>query len=112
VRYTAPSLVFECDGRRLEAGGFQTIEAYDVLVANLDPALDRRDPPDDPAELLGLVPGGLTTQEAAALMVRGNEAPDRAAAESALIELVADGRATRTPLADDALWAPAVPAGA
>jgi hypothetical protein len=45
-------------------------------------------------------------------MVRGNEAPDRAAAESALIELVADGRATRTPLADDALWAPAVPAGA
>ena len=42
VRYTAPSVVFECDGRdRLEAGGFQPVEAYDVLVANLDPALSR-----------------------------------------------------------------------
>ena len=31
VRYTAPSLVFTCDdGRRLEAGGFQSTEAYDV----------------------------------------------------------------------------------
>src|SRR5713101_147298 len=37
VRYTAPSLVFERDGQRLIAGGFQLIEAYDVLVANLDP---------------------------------------------------------------------------
>ena len=43
VRYSAPSLVFTgADGRRLEAGGFQPIEAYDVLVANLDPELDRR----------------------------------------------------------------------
>ena len=31
VRYTAPSVVFEtADGRRLEAGGFQPVEAYDV----------------------------------------------------------------------------------
>ncbi len=31
VRYTAPSLVFEGpDGHRLEAGGFQPIEAYDA----------------------------------------------------------------------------------
>ena len=37
VRYTAPSLVFERNGLRLEAGGFQPIEAYDVVVANLDP---------------------------------------------------------------------------
>ncbi|MDP9293202.1 MAG: DsbA family protein, partial [Actinomycetota bacterium] len=36
VRYTAPSLVFEAGGRRLEAGGFQPVEAYDVLIANLD----------------------------------------------------------------------------
>ena len=112
VRYTAPSLVFECAGRRLEAGGFQTVEAYDVLVANLDPTLERAGAPDDPAELLGLIPGGLTTQEVAALMVRGNEPADRAAAESALIDLVADGRATRTALGDDALWAPAGPSGA
>ena len=45
VRYSAPSLVFEsADGRRLEAGGFQPIEAYDVLIANLDPTLERRAP--------------------------------------------------------------------
>jgi hypothetical protein len=30
------------DGRRLEAGGFQPVEAYDVLIANLDPTLERR----------------------------------------------------------------------
>ena len=42
VRYTAPSLVFERDDRRLEAGGFQPIEAYDVVLANFDTTLERR----------------------------------------------------------------------
>jgi hypothetical protein len=37
-------------------------------------------------------------------MARGNEAPDRASAEAALIELVGAGRAVREPLGDDALW--------
>ncbi|HEY2216693.1 MAG TPA: DsbA family protein, partial [Solirubrobacteraceae bacterium] len=41
VRFSAPSVVFEVDGQRLEAGGFQTIEAYDVLIANLDSTLER-----------------------------------------------------------------------
>jgi hypothetical protein len=105
VRFTAPSVVFDgSDGRRLEAGGFQPVEAYDVVVANLDPAIERRDAPDDPLEALGTVPMGLTTQEVAAVMTRGNDAPDRAAAEDALIGLVAAGRAVRVPLADDALW--------
>jgi hypothetical protein len=45
VRYTAPSVVFELEGRRLEGGGFQPIEAYDVLIANLDPTLERTPPP-------------------------------------------------------------------
>ena len=53
VRYTAPSLkIATADGRMLEAGGFQTIEAYDVIIANLDTSLTpapgggvgRRDP--------------------------------------------------------------------
>ena len=105
VRFTAPSVVFEDpDGRRLEAGGFQPVEAYDVVVANLDPAIARRDPPETPLEALGTVPFGLTTQEVAAVMARGNDAPNRAAAEDALIGLVADGIAVRVPLADDALW--------
>ncbi|HXD64575.1 MAG TPA: hypothetical protein VNV17_08165, partial [Solirubrobacteraceae bacterium] len=54
--------------------------------------------------LLGAWPGGLTTQEVAALMTHGNDAPDRQAAEAALIELVAEGKATRQSLGDDALW--------
>jgi hypothetical protein len=37
-------------------------------------------------------------------MTRENDAPDRAAAEAALLELVAEGRAVREPLGGDALW--------
>ena len=112
VRYSAPSLVFEshdADGnvRRLEAGGFQPVEAYDVLIANLDPTLQREPAPDDPAPALERFPGGLVTQEVAAIMATGNDPPDRAAAERALIELLGAGRARRTPLGDDALWQPA-----
>jgi protein-disulfide isomerase-like protein with CxxC motif len=104
VRFSAPSLVFESDGRRLEAGGFQTIEAYDVLIANLDTTLSRRAPADDPAAALEQFPGGLVSQEVAAIMAQNNQAPDRDAAERALVELVGAGRARRTPLGDDALW--------
>ena len=105
VRYTAPSVVFETeDGWRLEAGGFQPVEAYDVIVANLDPTLDRKPPPGDPAALLEYFEFGLTTQEVAALLTHGNDRPDRAGAETALLELLAEGRAERHPLGDDALW--------
>src|SRR5688500_16743740 len=104
VRYTAPSLVFEHAGRRLEAGGWQTIEAYDVIVANLIPDGERREVPDDPRELLTAFPDGLVTQEVAQLLTRGNDAPDRVEAEVAMLRLVADGAATRIPLGDDALW--------
>lgn len=104
VRYTAPSVILQSNGTRLEAGGFQPVEAYDVLVANLDPTLERQAPPATPKPLLDRFEGGLTTQEVAALMTAGNDAPDRRAAEAALIELVAEGLATRTQLGDDALW--------
>ena len=104
VRFTASSVTFERDGQRLIAGGFQPVAAYDVLIANLDPALDRRPVPDDPAELVAAYPDGLTTQEIAALLARGNDAPDRAAAEQAMLDLVFDGRAERVALGDDAVW--------
>src|SRR6187402_1610438 len=104
VRYTAPSLVFERGGQRLEAGGWQTIEAYDVIVANLIPDGERRGVPDEPLDLLGTFPDGLTTREVAELLTRGNDAPDRVEAEIAMLRLVADGTAARTPLGDDALW--------
>ncbi len=106
VRYSAPSLVFQADGRRLEAGGFQTIEAYDVLIANLDPTLRREPPPESPLAALERFPDGLVTQEVAAIMAAGNDPPDRAAAERALVELLGAGSARRTPLGDDALWQP------
>jgi hypothetical protein len=104
VRYTAPSLVFELDGQRLEGGGFQPIEAYDVLIANLDPTLERTPPPADPLPLLEYFSDGLATQEVAGLLAGNLVAPDRAAAEEALIELAADGVITREPLGNDALW--------
>jgi 2-hydroxychromene-2-carboxylate isomerase len=113
VRFTAPSVVFETgDGRRLEAGGFQPVEAYDVAVANLDPELPRRPALDDPLVALAELAWGLTTQEVAAIMAHGNNAPDPAAAEDALIELVANGSAARIPLGNDALWLAADAPGA
>src|SRR5437588_5034627 len=105
VRFTAPSITFESNGTRLVAGGFQPVEAYDVLVANLDPMLHREPPPENPEPLLERFGDGLTTQEVAALLTEGNDAPDPVAAEAAVLELVAQGRAVRQPLGDDALWA-------
>jgi hypothetical protein len=106
VRYTAPSLVFESGDRRLEAGGWQPVEAYDVIVANLLPDGTRRGVPTDPWALLERFPEGLTTQEVAQLLTRGNDAVNRTEAEVAMIRLVSEGRATRTQLGDDALWTP------
>jgi protein-disulfide isomerase-like protein with CxxC motif len=105
VRYTAPSVVFERSGTQLTAGGFQPVEAYDVLIANLDPSLGRRDVPNDAAAMLEAFPDGLTTQEAAMLFAASNEQPDPAAAEMELLALVADGGAVRVPVGDDAVWA-------
>jgi protein-disulfide isomerase-like protein with CxxC motif len=108
VRYTAPSLVFEADdGRRLEAGGFQTIDAYDVVVANLDPALDRRPPAEEPVEVLRAFAYPLATAEVAAVMAPHLGVADLTAAETALIGAVGDGRATRRAAGGGSLWAPA-----
>jgi protein-disulfide isomerase-like protein with CxxC motif len=106
VRFTAPSLVFEHEGRRVEAGGFQPIEAYDVVLANLDPTLAREPAAEDAVEVLKHFPDGLTTEEIAAVMTPHLAETDRPAAEAALIELVAAGRGVRHGLGDDALWLP------
>jgi 2-hydroxychromene-2-carboxylate isomerase len=105
VRYTAPSVIFESVGRCLEAGGFQSIEAYDVLIANLDTGLERHGPPQTgPLELLEHFTEGLCTQEVAALLAGNLVDVDRPGAENALIGLLAEGRVTREPLGDDAIW--------
>jgi 2-hydroxychromene-2-carboxylate isomerase len=108
VRFTAPSLVFETDdGRSLEAGGFQPVEAYDVCIANLDRSLTRREPASDAAEVLEAFPDGLTTFEVATVMAPHLQPPDREAAEDALIGVVASGAAERLAFGNDALWVPA-----
>ena len=105
VRFTAPSIVFEQDGRRLVAGGWQPLLAYDVLIANLDPSLDRIPPPESPEPLLAYFPDGLTTAEVALLLADGPDpVSDPDAAERALVELVAGGTAVREPLGNDAVW--------
>jgi hypothetical protein len=104
VRYTAPSLLLRAGERTLEAGGFQPVQAYDVAIANLDTTLRREPPPESPLPALQRFPEGLVTQEIAAIMTAGNDEPDRAAAERALIDLAGDGSARRVALGDDALW--------
>ncbi len=105
-RFTAPSLVFATeDGRSLEATGFQSLAVYDVLLANLDPHLDRRKAPEDVAALLAAFPDGLTTEEVALVHAEGAAVEtDREAIELRLLQAVADGAARRVPLGDDALW--------
>lgn len=105
VRYTAPSLIFEHrDGARLEAGGFQPVEAYDVVLANLDPSLERRAPGTDVAEILDAFPYALTTREVAAVMAEHLVPPDDGAAERVLIEAAAEGRVRRETIGGGALW--------
>jgi hypothetical protein len=105
-RYTAPSLVFERADARLVAVGWQTLDAYDVCIANLAPELPRRPTP-SPAELLPHFPHGLTTQEVAVACTPDLKEVDREETLRALVSLTFEGAAIRRDLGDDALWLPA-----
>ncbi|HEY7630691.1 MAG TPA: hypothetical protein VH817_08330 [Thermoleophilaceae bacterium] len=105
-RYTAPTLIFEKDGQRLVAGGYQPIAGYDLCVANLDPTLTSRPEAETVGELLAEFPYGITTREVSLALAIRNDEPDDAAATEALLELVASGAAEREPLGDGALWRP------
>jgi 2-hydroxychromene-2-carboxylate isomerase len=105
VRYTAPSLIFtHSDGRSLEAGGFQPVEAYDVCIANLDTTLERRAEATDVAEAITVVGYSLTTAEVAATMAPHLTEPDLEAAERALISAEAGGDVRSEPLGSSTLW--------
>ena len=106
VRFTAPSVIFEhSDGRRLEVGGFQPFEAYDTALANLDTALERRPPPEDPVEALSAFPLGLTTAEVAAVLRPSDLVDaDLQATEGQLAWLAGEGRVTCEPRGGDAVW--------
>jgi protein-disulfide isomerase-like protein with CxxC motif len=105
VRFTAPSVVFERDGQRLVAGGWQPLLTYETLIVNLDPAI-RRVPPASKAEsLFERFPEGLTSAEVAALLADGPDpVPDVNAAEEVLLQLAAHGQVVRVQLGQDALW--------
>jgi 2-hydroxychromene-2-carboxylate isomerase len=61
--HTAPTLLFTADdGHCAVVPGFQSFEAYDVALMNLDPSLVRL-PPTELNEPLAAYPGGLTSQE-------------------------------------------------
>jgi hypothetical protein len=106
-RYTAPTLVFETpDGRRLEAGGSQSIDVYDALLANLDPTLERRAPAETALDAVSAFEHGLTTREVALTMGGPGKPPDDHAALESLIHHAATGELGCVPMGDGALWVP------
>jgi protein-disulfide isomerase-like protein with CxxC motif len=113
VRYTAPSVIFEGNGGRLEVGGFQPFEAYDTALANLDTGLTRRPAPAGVLEALSEFPEGLTTAELASVMRPSDLVDaDHEATVTELAELETAGTVAREPAGVDAIWraAAAVPA--
>jgi 2-hydroxychromene-2-carboxylate isomerase len=105
-RYTAPTLIFERDGRTMEAGGRQPLEVYDALLANLDPTLERRAPAPDALAAVEAFEHGLTTREVALIMAGHNQDPDDTAAAKDLIHFAAEGAIGCIALGNDALWVP------
>jgi protein-disulfide isomerase-like protein with CxxC motif len=105
VRYTAPSVIFTTgDGRSLEVGGFQPLEAYDTALANLDVALDRRAPAEDPVDVLRALPYAPVTREVAACMTSNLGELDEDATERALIAAAGEGAVRREAVGTGALW--------
>jgi predicted DsbA family dithiol-disulfide isomerase len=66
-RYTCPSyeIVRLSDGVRIAVPGFQPWAAYDVVLANLMPGLDRREPPASVEQVLAWTGTPLASQEVA-----------------------------------------------
>lgn len=68
-RYTCPSWVIHRDGRpSLVAPGFQPVEVYEALIANLAPELRRREDPESALDVLRWAPFPLASAEIAAVM--------------------------------------------
>jgi predicted DsbA family dithiol-disulfide isomerase len=99
-RYTCPSYELARDGDRdsvVVAAGFQPLAAYEVLLANLEPGLERRATPDDVAEVLAWAGEPLATKEIA--MVCELEVPET---RERLARV-----ATEWPVGPDGYWSPA-----
>jgi protein-disulfide isomerase-like protein with CxxC motif len=89
ARYTAPSLLMQ--------------EAYDVIIANADPTLERHEP-GSITDILERSPWGLCPAEVAAISAPSLEEPDVAAVETELVELAANGEIERIPAGNSAFF--------
>ncbi len=94
-RYTCPSLEMTVDGdadSMVVAAGFQPLMAYETLLANLAPDLDRRDTPEDVAEVLAWAGEPLASKEVAEVCELGlPEARERLARVATEWPVGADG---------------------
>lgn len=74
-RYTCPSyeIVRRSDGVRIAVPGFQPFAAYDVVLANLVPGTERRDPPESVVEVLEWAGEPLATREVAVVCDIGHD---------------------------------------
>jgi predicted DsbA family dithiol-disulfide isomerase len=89
-RYSAPSYeIRDAEGAMIVVPGFNPIEAYEVAVANLSPALERRPLPGDVGELLDWAPYPLATVEVMA--ITGLHEADARAALAAAAEPIPSG---------------------
>jgi predicted DsbA family dithiol-disulfide isomerase len=96
LRYSTSSAVFEHDGRRVVAAGFQPFAVYEVAMASVAPDIERRAAPESVDDVLAWAPFALATAEVAEL--RGVEI------DAAREELARAG-ASFTPSANDGYWA-------
>src|SRR5215207_3832185 len=96
-RYTCPSLRFvrAVDDRTVDVPGFQPYAAYEVVLANLSPHLERRAAATTPEEVLAWAGEPLATREIAAVMCAGD---DDARVQLARV-------AQFTPVGSDGFWA-------
>jgi hypothetical protein len=95
-RYTCPSYIATSEGSGpFVVPGFQPIEAYEVLLANVAPGLERREEPSGVAEVLAWAGTPLATAEVALLC-----GLDHDAAREQLVE----AGATERPAGADAYW--------
>jgi predicted DsbA family dithiol-disulfide isomerase len=97
-RYTCPSyeIVRRSDGVRIAVPGFQPFAAYDVVLANLVPTADRREPPGSVLEVLEWAGEPLATREVAVVCDI-----DHATAREELGRVAAEHH-----LGADGLWSP------
>ena len=88
-RYTCPSyeICRVSDGVRIAVPGFQPFAAYDVVLANLVPGTERREPPASVEEVLGWTATPLATQGG-----RGRLRHHRARRRASALGHVADER--------------------